>query len=152
NIAKYYKGTKSRSIEVQIAPDIPLIHGVRDQLVQIFFNLILNAVDATPKGGRIRISSETAGPGVEVRISDNGSGIALADQHRLFQPYFTTKRHGTGLGLFVCRKLIADHGGSIDFESQPNNETVFRVRLAVGQQAVFPRIVPLMRTENAYSP
>jgi two-component system, NtrC family, sensor kinase len=129
NIAKYYKGTKSRSIEVQVSPESPRIYGVRDQLVQIFFNLVLNAVDATQKGGRIRVSAEPVTCNVEVRVWDDGCGIAPEDFHRLFQPYFTTKKHGTGLGLFVSRKLVADHGGTIDFESKSGKETIFRVRL-----------------------
>jgi signal transduction histidine kinase len=129
NIAKYYKGTKSRSIELEISPDLPLIYGVRDQLVQIFFNLVLNAVDATSKGGHIQIATKTRTGMVEVQVSDNGSGIARQDCGRLFQPYFTTKKHGTGLGLFVSRKLVFDHGGTIDFESTVGARTVFRVQL-----------------------
>jgi signal transduction histidine kinase len=128
-IAKYYKGTKSRAIELQVAPQLPLIRGVRDQLVQIFFNLILNAVDATGRGGTIRVSA-LAGQGmVEARICDYGSGIADEDREKLFQPYFTTKQHGTGLGLFVSRKLVLDHGGTIDFESGSERGTVVCVRL-----------------------
>jgi signal transduction histidine kinase len=138
NIAKYYKGTKSRSIDLYISPNLPLVYGVRDQLVQILLNLVLNAVDATAKGGRIRIAMEPADCGVEIRVSDNGSGISATDLGRLFQPYFTTKRHGTGLGLFVSRKLIVEHGGTIDFESHADAETVFRVRLPARADADNP--------------
>jgi signal transduction histidine kinase len=64
-------------------------------------------------------------------------GIAAEHRARLFQPYFTTKKHGTGLGLFVTRKLIADHGGSVECESQAGSGTVFRVRLPMdGRQQV----------------
>ncbi len=62
-------------------------------------------------------------------VRDNGAGIEPDNAKRLFQPYFTTKKHGTGLGLFVTHKLVADHGGSIAFESQPGQGTTFRVRL-----------------------
>jgi signal transduction histidine kinase len=67
--------------------------------------------------------------GVAVTVRDNGCGIVASDADRLFQPYFTTKKHGTGLGLFVTRKLLAEHGGSVSFESSPGRGTVFRVVL-----------------------
>ena len=65
-------------------------------------------------------------------MSDNGAGIAPENQARIFQPYFTTKKTGTGLGLFVSRKLVSEHGGSMDFESHPGEGTVFRIRLPQG--------------------
>jgi two-component system NtrC family sensor kinase len=157
NIAKYYKRTKQRALVLEVPPDLPLLHGVRDQLVQVFLNLVLNAVDATEKGGRIELRAErcddstrarsaskgaaealacAAGSGhgdgmVQVTVRDDGGGIAAENAARLFQPYFTTKRHGTGLGLFVTRKLVADHGGSVEFSSQPGAGTTFCVRLPV---------------------
>jgi signal transduction histidine kinase len=129
NIAKYYKRTKGRLIERHVPPDLPPLCGVRDQLVQVFLNLILNAVDATAKGGRIDLRAERAGGGATVTVRDDGTGIAPDHAGRVFQPYFTTKKNGTGLGLFVSRKLIADHGGRIEFESRPGEGTTFRVDL-----------------------
>ena len=74
----------------------------------------------------------TAKPGgVEVSVRDNGSGVAPEHVPKLFQPYFTTKTHGTGLGLFVTRKLVEEHGGSVTFESLPGQGTVFHVFLPV---------------------
>jgi signal transduction histidine kinase len=130
-IAKYYKRTKGRVIEPVVPPALPPLYGVRDQLVQVFLNLVLNAVDATGKGGHIRIHV-TRHPGeVEVTVSDDGPGVAPEHAGRLFQPYFTTKVNGTGLGLFVTRQLVAEHGGTVDFDSRPGEGTVFRVRLPV---------------------
>jgi signal transduction histidine kinase len=129
NIAKYYKRTKGRLVERHVPPDLPPLCGVRDQLVQVFLNLVLNAVDATGKGGRIDLRAERAGDGVAVTVRDDGAGIAPEHADRLFQPYFTTKKNGTGLGLFVSRKLVADHGGRIAFESRPGAGTTFRVDL-----------------------
>ena len=103
--------------------------GVRDQLVQVFLNLILNAVDATARGGRIDLRAERGADAVAVTVHDDGPGIAPEHAPRLFQPYFTTKKYGTGLGLFVTRKLLADHGGDVEFTSAPGQGTVFRVRL-----------------------
>src|SRR5262249_37781192 len=129
NIAKYYKRIKGRLVEKQVPEDLPPVHGVRDQLVQVFLNLILNAIDATARGGHIGIQVEWGGDELEVVVRDDGSGISPDQAARLFQPYFTTKKHGTGLGLFVTRKLVADHGGTVEFTSRPGEGTVFRVRL-----------------------
>ena len=126
-IAKYYKGVKTREVRAVIPEDLPPLDGVRDQLVQVFFNLILNAVDATKKGGRIAIEAAAEGGCVVVRVSDDGQGIDPAHKDRLFRPYFTTKRHGTGLGLFVTRKLVQAHGGSVDVESAPGEGATFRI-------------------------
>src|SRR5260370_1179637 len=91
NIAKYYKRTKGRGIECEIPADLPFLHGVRDQFVQVFLNLILNAVDATQTGGCIHIRAECIHGLLQVTVSDNASGLAPEDAARLFQPYFTTK-------------------------------------------------------------
>ena len=129
SIAKYAKGTKERRIELHAPADLPPVDGVRDQLVQVFLNLVLNAIEATSKGGRIEVRARRHGDGLEVTVRDDGPGIAPEHAGLLFRPYFTTKKHGTGLGLFVTRKLVADHGGTLDFESRPGAGTVFRVWL-----------------------
>lgn len=129
DIAKYYKRTKGRRIETDVPADLPPVLAVRDQLVQVFLNLILNAIDATDAGGRIGVSARREGDGVAIVVDDDGAGIALEHQPRLFQPYFTTKKHGTGLGLFVSRKLVLEHGGDIDVLSEPGKGTRFTVRL-----------------------
>jgi len=105
---------------------------VRDQLVQVFLNLVLNAIDAVDRGGQVELLVERLPGGVEVAVSDTGCGVEPAQAARLFQPYFTTKKHGTGLGLFVTRRLVTDHGGSVWFEPRPGGGTTFRVRLPVG--------------------
>jgi signal transduction histidine kinase len=140
-IAKYYKRTKDRILELQLPPDLPALYGVRDQLVQIFLNLILNAMDATGKGGHIAICAEYRSGELQVLVRDNGSGIAAEHTERLFQPYFTTKKDGTGLGLFVTRKLVTDHGGQIEFESRPGQGTTFLVHLPVWGVQNQPSIV-----------
>ncbi|HLW65870.1 MAG TPA: ATP-binding protein [Gemmataceae bacterium] len=129
NIAKYYKGMKSRMIVAEIPHDLPPLHAVRDQLVQIFLNLILNAIDATEKNDRIEIQAKQENGYLNVTVRDNGCGMAPAEQARLFQPYFTTKKNGTGLGLFVTRQLVAEHGGEVSFRSAPEAGTEFVVKL-----------------------
>jgi signal transduction histidine kinase len=146
NIAKYYKRTKSKTIETDYAPDLPPIEAVRDQLVQLFLNLALNAIDATDKSGRIRLSTRLCEGHLEARVADNGQGIRPEDRAKIFQPYYTTKDNGTGLGLFVSRKIVADLGGSIDFESVPKEGTTFVVRLPV--PAPKPSVSPTKTDEQ----
>jgi signal transduction histidine kinase len=134
NIAKYYTRTKGRTIELAVPPALPPLYGVRDQLVQVFLNLVLNAIDATAKGGRIKVTAKARDRCLDVAVQDDGHGIAPQHATRLFQPYFTTKQHGTGLGLFVTRKLVADHSGRVDFESRPGEGTVFRVLLPLREE------------------
>jgi signal transduction histidine kinase len=129
NIAKYYKRTHGRIASPELPADLPPLYGVRDQLVQVFLNLVLNAIDATDKRGHVALSVTRTAGGVEVAVRDDGSGITSEDFTRIFQPYFTTKKHGTGLGLFVTRKLVDDHGGTVTCESEPGSGTVFRVSL-----------------------
>jgi signal transduction histidine kinase len=135
-IAKYYKRTRGRVLSPQVPPDLPPLYGVRDQLVQVFLNLVLNAVDATERGGRIDLRAECRDGAVLVAVQDDGAGIPPEHADRIFRPYFTTKKHGTGLGLFVTRNLVTDHGGTVEFESRPGAGTVFRVRLPVGDDRV----------------
>ena len=134
-IAKYYKGGKSRRIEADVPPDLPTLAGVRDQLVQVVFNLVLNAIDATGKGGHIRVSAARTAGGVELAVADDGTGIDPAVQPRLFRPYFTTKKHGTGLGLFVLRRIAEAHGGAVAVESEPGHGATFRVTLPINEDS-----------------
>ncbi|MBX9583448.1 MAG: hypothetical protein K2X87_24365 [Gemmataceae bacterium] len=148
-IAKYYKGVKGRKVTAEVPADLPPLVGVRDQLVQVFFNLVLNAVDATPKGGSVTIAAARDGDALVATIADNGHGIDPAHRDRLFRPYFTTKRHGTGLGLFVTRKLVEAHGGAVTCASTPGEGTTFTLTLPTapafasplaGEVAAEPRV------------
>jgi signal transduction histidine kinase len=129
NIAKYYKRMRGRIPTPALPADLLPLFAVRDQLVQVFLNLVLNALDATDRDGRIELLVTRRAGGMEVSVRDSGSGIAPEHAARLFQPYFTTKKHGTGLGLFVTRQLVADHGGTVTFESRVGEGTTFRVFL-----------------------
>jgi signal transduction histidine kinase len=129
NIAKYYKGSMSRTVRSHVAAELPVLTGVRDQIVQVVFNLVLNAIDATAKGGVIEVSAGVSDGQVVIAVHDDGAGIAKDQRASIFKPYFTTKKQGAGLGLFVSRKLIAQHGGCVDFESSPERGTTFTIRL-----------------------
>jgi signal transduction histidine kinase len=137
-IAKFYKGGKNRLIVASVADDLPPLTGVRDQFVQVVFNLVLNAIDATGKGGRIEVAAAADGDRVVLTVSDDGGGIDPAHRARLFRPYFTTKKHGTGLGLFVIRRIVEAHGGTVAVESEPGKGATFRVALPAVSQVVTP--------------
>ena len=126
-------------------PSLPPVHGDRDLLLQVFLNLVKNAAEAAPgAGGEIILTTayrhglRMAGPSGDgrrhlplmVSVADNGSGIPNDLKPHLFDPFVTTKRNGTGLGLALVAKVIGDHGGVIEFDSQPRR-TVFRVFLPV---------------------
>ena len=130
-IAKYYPRTKQRAIETDLAGDLPPVRGLRDHLTQVILNLVLNAVDATDKGGRIQLSGRTEGGGdwLVLTIGDDGRGISIADRCRLFQPFFTTKPHGTGLGLFVSRQIVEEMGGTLSYVTEAERGSTFSVRL-----------------------
>jgi signal transduction histidine kinase len=130
-IAKYYQRTKQRSITTSLAADLPAVVGVRDHLTQVILNLVLNAVDATNDQGRIHVSAEAAHGSLVLSVADDGRGISIADRCRLFQPFFTTKSHGTGLGLFVSRQIVEESSGTLSFESEPGQGSTFCVRLPV---------------------
>ena len=124
---------KDRSIELQIDLDEgPLmIEGDPDQLKQVFLNLLHNSIEAIADQGQIRISSHVSSRAAEITIEDNGPGIPWDVQEKIFDPFFTTKGDGTGLGLAISKNIVREHGGSIDFKSNPGKGTRFSIRLPV---------------------
>jgi signal transduction histidine kinase len=128
-IAKYYHRMEDRVITKSVATDLPPVIAARDQLAQVVLNLVLNAIDATSRGGQIVVEAQPSGSTLSLRVSDDGRGINDADQARLFQPYFTTKPQGTGLGLFVSRQIVEELGGTLTFESAEGRGATFTVKL-----------------------
>ena len=114
-IAKYYQRTKQRSITTDIPANLPAVLVVRDYLTQVVLNLVLNAIDATDDQGRIHLQAQVEDGWLVLSVEDDGRGISLADRCRLFQPFFTTKPHGTGLGLFVSRQILEEFSGTLTF-------------------------------------
>lgn len=110
---------------------VDLIHGDEYQLQQAFLNLFFNAIEALHPGGELRLKTELlSNPrAILVSVADNGSGIAPENLGKLFDAFFTTKQHGTGLGLPITRRIIEEHKGSVTVESEPNQGTTFHVTL-----------------------
>ena len=121
-------------LDISILSNLPRIHGDRQQLSQVFLNILLNALDVTGKGGRIQISVAHEEPNfLAVKITDNGPGIPEHILHNIFDPFFTTKNKGkgTGLGLSVSQGIVARHGGEIRVSSKVGTGTTFSIILPV---------------------
>jgi len=101
-------------VVTRYGPSVPHVHGDAERLRQVMMNLIVNALDAMPSGGTLEISVEATGPDrVRCTVTDTGGGIEVAEAGRLFEPFFTTKSHSAGLGLYVSKRIIEAHGGTI---------------------------------------
>lgn len=139
----------------RIYHDVPMVQVDTAQMEQVLFNLYMNAIQAMPEGGILTVSCQVIpsdsphGPGggkkcrgaidvdeyskswLELSVSDTGVGIAPDQLERIFQPFFTTKAHGIGLGLPITRRLVEDHCGHLLVESQPGYGTSISVRLPI---------------------
>lgn len=123
-------------MRLERAPDTPKIVAVKDHIHQVFTNLLLNAIHASPNGGKVsvRVFPDPAEEAVCVEVTDSGPGIPGDHVDRIFDPFFTTKGpdQGTGLGLMICHRLVADHEGSIEVRSREGHGATFCVRLPIG--------------------
>jgi signal transduction histidine kinase len=122
-------------VELKLAKGLPPIKGMPDQIAQVFLNLIVNAAEAMADGGRLEIESRADSGQVQVLFADNGPGIVPEDLAHIFEPFYTTKDSGTGLGLAVSYNIIESHGGTIGVESVPGHGTTFTVRLPTAPTA-----------------
>jgi signal transduction histidine kinase len=116
--------------------DVPSIRGDAERLQQLFLNLFMNAADAMPDGGELRVALRPRSQGgIAIEVSDTGSGIPAEDLERVFDPFYTTKPagHGNGLGLSVVRSIVGDHGGDIDVRSELGVGTTFTIELPVSR-------------------
>lgn len=120
------------ALHVAPAPDLPPVLARPGQLQQAVLNLLTNAVEATPRGGRVEVTTRPeTGVEVVVEVADTGPGIPGDQQARIFEPFFSTKAggRGVGLGLFISAQIAREHGGRIDLESEAGRGARFRLRL-----------------------
>jgi signal transduction histidine kinase len=123
---------------IEVLPELhsaPSVLGDPERLQQLFLNLFMNAVDAMPNGGELRVSLKTAADGeIQIAVADDGQGIPERDLPRIFEPFFTSKEAGTGngLGLMVAKGIVKDHGGSMKVKSKQGHGTEFRILLPRG--------------------
>jgi two-component system NtrC family sensor kinase len=119
-------------VDFEIPDNLPPILAVGSQIQQVFINLILNASDAMPEGGQLRISARAVRGGVEILFQDSGPGIPHEKQTNIFEPFFSTKDGGTGLGLTVSYNIITAHGGSLELLGDRGPGACFKVLLPSG--------------------
>ncbi len=125
------------TLTVDAAPDLPKIVAIRDHIQQIFMNILVNAIHASPQGAEVRsrVFCDHEADAVCFEVVDRGSGISDADLERIFDPFFTTKGpdQGTGWGLMICHRLVTDHQGEIEVASTPGVGSTFLVRIPASQ-------------------
>jgi len=118
--------------QVDVPDSLPKVKGNQNQLQEVLLNLILNACQAMgEQGGTLILSARAHDSVVEVRVADTGPGIAPAVLRKIFDPFYTTKPTGTGLGLFVSQRIVKSHGGTIEVESAEGQGTCFTIRLPI---------------------
>lgn len=132
------------SVELSLGERPPLIHADKDQVRQVFFNVLKNAREAMQSGGTIRVSTRTDDEFVYLYVADDGVGIDEEELASVFQPYKSNKKGGHGLGMMVCQRIMREHGGQIGIDSRKGTGTVVtlqfpqkhrRIRLLEDQQA-----------------
>ncbi len=96
---------------------------------RVFYNLVLNAAQATTAGGAVTVKTRSSAGTAEVSVIDRGAGIEEKNLKSIFNPFFTTKSAGVGLGLAIVSKIVDEHGGKITVESEPGKGSIFRVLL-----------------------
>ena len=123
-------------VEQELRSDLPLLQLDRDQMKQAFYNVIKNSLEAMQRHGTLRIHTDLDDTHVLIRFVDTGSGMSAGNLSRVFEPYFTTKPSGTGLGLLIVRRVVREHGGELSIESSQGKGLTLTIRLPYIQKPV----------------
>jgi signal transduction histidine kinase len=140
NIISHIFESESKKIKIirDIEPRLPKIYADYEEIKQVFLNIVKNAFEAMPEGGQFTIRAclkSDSQENIEIAFNDNGVGIKKENLDRLFNPFFTTKVRGTGLGLALCRRIIVErHHGKIHIVSEENKGTTVKVELPIGRR------------------
>jgi signal transduction histidine kinase len=126
------------AIATQVEPGLPSLVADPELLKTCFLNLLINAIDAMPKGGVVAVSVARDGDALVTTVTDTGQGMTADEIRSAFEPYFSTKETGVGLGLALTRKIVEDHGGTVELESVPERGTTARIRLPLGGRTAAP--------------
>jgi signal transduction histidine kinase len=140
-ILKYGMSRNAIELHLDVPDDVPEVACSQSDLEQVFLNLLTNAREATPHGGRIRVSARPVEDRVEIAIADNGCGIEADNLQRVLEPFFTTKPHGNGLGLSICRSVLWEVEGTLTIHSEPGGGTDVRVLLPAAVAHPQPHLV-----------
>ena len=119
-------------VKVNLASSMPPVMAVNSQIQQVFINLILNSFDAMLNGGHLTITGRLVDGGVEILFQDNGPGVPVDQQRNIFEPFFSTKEGGTGLGLTVSYNIVTAHGGTLELLTNHGRGACFRLFLPTG--------------------
>jgi PAS domain S-box-containing protein len=123
-------------VQEELGEALPLIPANVDQLKQAFYNLIKNAVQALNHGGILRVTTSRSDTHLQISFEDNGTGISVEDMAHITEPYFTRKKNGTGLGLFIVQRILHEHGGHLELLSEPGRGTTARILLPLAERRV----------------
>jgi len=147
--------TKKKQISIikNYASDLPLVQIDREQIKQVFLNILLNGIEATPENGKIMVQTRSfmkpgGNPYVQVEFTDTGCGIPKDYIEDIFNPFFTTKSTGSGLGLSISNQIVQDHKGYIDVESQLGKGSSFFINLPLNQETPKRRKDDLENNQN----
>ena len=123
-------------VELDLEQGLSLLPGAPAALRQVLLNLATNALQAMPDGGRLhcRTRHHTPAQAIEITFTDTGPGISAKDRAHLFEPFFTTRPEGTGLGLALCREIVHQHGGTIELVDPSQPGTTFRLLLPTAER------------------
>jgi signal transduction histidine kinase len=116
-------------VQQELRSDLPLLQVDRDQMKQAFYNVIKNSLEAMQRHGSLRIRTDMDDTHVLIRFVDTGSGMSARNLSRVFEPYFTTKPSGSGLGLLIVRRIVREHGGELSIESSQGKGLTLTIRL-----------------------
>jgi signal transduction histidine kinase len=123
-------------VEAELRPDLPLLEFDRDQMKQAFYNVIKNSFEAMKRRGILRIRTDMDESHVRVSFIDTGGGMSAETLSHVFEPYYTTKERGTGLGLLIVRRIVREHGGELAIESTERKGLTLTIRLPFKEQRV----------------
>lgn len=136
------------NVELIWSDDVPVVDGDNGQLKQVFYNLVRNALQAMPAGGKLKIQCSANDDFVSLSVTDSGKGIKKEDLARIFEAYFTTKRTGTGLGLMIVERIVREHGGSLSVDSDEGQGATFTISLPRRDRKVKSLPLPEEEKEN----
>jgi signal transduction histidine kinase len=143
-ILNFQKQDPARPLTIHRAydPSLPTVQGDATLLERVFFNLIQNAADASPADGVVTVKTRALGSSLEVAVIDRGSGIRAEHREQIFNPFFTTKPSGVGLGLPIAAKIVDEHGGRMAVQSEQNQGSTFVVQLPFPQPSARTNLRP----------
>ncbi|TFE67391.1 PAS domain-containing sensor histidine kinase [Methylacidiphilum sp. Yel] len=133
-------------LEMNLDRGLPLLRADKNQLKQAFYNILKNGIEAVGKNGIIKISTHYDDSFLTISFQDNGGGIPQEAMSQVFKPYFTTKASGTGLGLLIVRRIIRDHGGEVQIESEDGKGTTVKILLPRAERLI--RLLPMAQDKS----